>query len=61
MLVRCPNAVLLKEATVPLLKSSLYYGMASTGPNALKQDVDDVDIYTDLNHNDDVSGVLRIL
>lgn len=29
--------------------------MAATGPKALKQDVDDVDIYTDLSHNDDVS------
>ncbi|XP_075877857.1 cleavage and polyadenylation specificity factor subunit 7-like isoform X2 [Nelusetta ayraudi] len=27
--------------------------MAATGPKALKQDVDDVDIYTDLSHNDD--------
>lgn len=49
----CPNAVLLKEATVPLPESSPTYGMAATGPKALKQDVDDVDIYTDLSHNDD--------
>lgn len=55
MLVGCPNAVLLKEATVPSPEASPTYGMAATGPKALKQDVDDVDIYTDLSHNDDVS------
>lgn len=64
MLVGCPNAVLLKEAAVPSPESSPSYGMASTGPKALKQDVDDVDIYTDLSHNDDVSlvvsGILRL-
>lgn len=55
MSVGCSDAILLKEAGVPSPESSRAHGMAASGPSTSKKDVDDVDIYSDLTPNDDVS------
>lgn len=51
----CSEAVLLKEAGVRSPEASRAHGMAASGPSTSRKDVDDVDIYSDLTPNDDVS------